>query len=98
MLVLHNEYAWRRIAGFLDPWKTAQSEGYQLVQSLIAFGRGGINGVGLGNSTQKLAYLPEAGELRALLEKSPEKLQGKWARKLPPRFSDDESTGDNAAE
>lgn len=60
LYVTHNDYAWRRIAGFLDPWKTSQGEGYQLVQSLIAFGRGGIDGVGLGNGTQKLAYLPEA--------------------------------------
>src|SRR5262249_3259272 len=49
-----------RITTFLNPWATAYGQGYQLTQSLIAFGRGGIFGVGLGNSIQKLFYLPEA--------------------------------------
>jgi cell division protein FtsW len=53
-------YAWNRIAGFLHPWETASREGYQLVQSFVAFGRGGAFGIGLGASRQKLAYLPEA--------------------------------------
>jgi cell division protein FtsW len=53
-------YAWSRIAGFLHPWETASREGYQLVQSFVAFGRGSAFGIGLGASRQKLAYLPEA--------------------------------------
>lgn len=58
--VARNEYAWRRVTGFLDPWQRPLAEGFQLVQSYVAFGRGGIFGVGLGSSHQKLAYLPEA--------------------------------------
>ena len=46
--------------GFLDPWSRASAEGFQLVQSFVAFGRGGIAGVGLGDGRQKLYYLPEA--------------------------------------
>lgn len=49
-----------RIVAFLDPWANAQAQGFQLVQSFVAFGRGGIGGVGLGNGRQKLFYLPEA--------------------------------------
>ena len=45
---------------FLEPWEHSQDSGYQLVQSLIAIGRGEWFGVGLGNSMQKLFYLPEA--------------------------------------
>jgi cell division protein FtsW len=53
-------YAHLRWLGFLDPWATASREGFQLVQSFVAFGRGGIFGVGLGDGRQKLHYLPEA--------------------------------------
>ena len=53
-------YAARRWVGFLDPWARATTEGFQLVQSFVAFGRGGWAGVGLGNGRQKLFYLPEA--------------------------------------
>lgn len=53
-------YAWRRFVGFLDPWATADREGFQLVQSFVGFGRGGLFGVGLGDGRQKLFYLPEA--------------------------------------
>lgn len=53
-------YRVQRLAAFLDPWANAYSSGYQLTQSLIAFGRGGWAGVGLGKSIQKLFYLPEA--------------------------------------
>ncbi len=52
-------YAHLRWIGFLDPWATATREGFQLVQSFVAFGRGGIFGVGLGGGRQKLYYLPE---------------------------------------
>jgi cell division protein FtsW len=53
-------YALARVRGFLDPWQNAHAEGFQLVQSFVAFGRGGSFGVGLGDSRQKLFYLPEA--------------------------------------
>jgi len=54
------EYRMRRLTTFLDPWADPHGDGYQLTQSLIAFGRGEWTGVGLGNSIQKLSYLPEA--------------------------------------
>lgn len=60
LYVTQNAYAWRRITGFLNPWATSQGDGFQLVQSFVAFGLGGVFGVGLGNGQQKLAYLPEA--------------------------------------
>jgi cell division protein FtsW len=53
-------YRLRRVISFLDPWKDSQDSGFQLVQSFIAFGSGGITGVGIGGSKQKLAYLPES--------------------------------------
>lgn len=59
-LVMSSEYRWRRITGYIDPWADQYSSGYQLVQSLIAFGRGDVTGQGLGNGIQKLFYLPEA--------------------------------------
>lgn len=52
-------YRLKRITAFLDPWQYSQKEGYQLVQSFIALGSGGVQGVGLGESKQKLAFLPE---------------------------------------
>ena len=53
-------YARARWIGFLDPWSTARDQGFQLVQSFVAFGRGGAFGVGLGDGRQKLFFLPEA--------------------------------------
>ncbi len=53
-------YALARWVAFLDPWQRDRDEGFQLVQSFIAFGRGGSFGVGLGDGRQKLFYLPEA--------------------------------------
>ena len=53
-------YRWRRIVGFLDPWADPYGNGFQLVQALIAIGRGETFGVGIGASIQKLFYLPEA--------------------------------------
>jgi len=53
-------YRFKRIISFLDPWKDPQGSGFQLVQSFIALGSGGLTGVGLGSSKQKLAYLPES--------------------------------------
>jgi cell division protein FtsW len=58
-IALH-PYALVRLKGYWDPWATASQEGFQLVQSFVAFGRGGIFGVGLGGGRQKLYYLPEA--------------------------------------
>ncbi len=52
-------YRRRRLMTFLDPWNDVSGEGYQLVQSLLAIGSGGIAGVGLGSSHSKLLYLPE---------------------------------------
>src|SRR5690606_22503854 len=59
-LVVFSPYRAQRLATYLDPWADQFNTGYQLVQSLIAFGRGGWFGVGLGNSVQKAFYLPEA--------------------------------------
>ncbi|NCO67574.1 MAG: putative lipid II flippase FtsW [Nitrospirae bacterium CG_4_10_14_0_8_um_filter_41_23] len=53
-------YRLKRLTSFLDPWKDAQGSGFQLVQSFIALGSGGLTGVGLGCSKQKLSYLPES--------------------------------------
>jgi len=53
-------YVAHRILAFLDPWERANREGFQLVQSFVAFARGGLLGVGLGDGRQKLYYLPEA--------------------------------------
>lgn len=59
-LAVLSPYRMARLTTFMHPWAHAFSSGYQLTQSLIAFGRGGWFGVGLGNSVQKLYYLPEA--------------------------------------
>ncbi|MGD0282765.1 MAG: putative peptidoglycan glycosyltransferase FtsW, partial [Dissulfurispiraceae bacterium] len=52
-------YRWKRVVAFLDPWKDPQGSGFQLVQSFIALGSGGLTGVGLGEGKQKLFFLPE---------------------------------------
>ena len=57
--VLTNAYAMRRVMGFLDPFRERDGSGWQLVQSYVAFGHGGLLGQGLGNGRQKLDYLPE---------------------------------------
>jgi cell division protein FtsW len=54
----HTAYQRQRWLGFLDPWADPQGIGYQLVQSLMAIGSGGLLGVGFGQSKQKLFYLP----------------------------------------
>lgn len=59
-LAVTSPYRMQRLTTFLNPWATQYEGGYQLTQSLIAFGRGGWFGVGLGDSVQKLFYLPEA--------------------------------------
>ncbi|KGK01170.1 cell division protein FtsW [Thalassotalea sp. ND16A] len=60
MLVIYEPYRLRRVTSFLDPWQDQFGSGYQLTQSLMAYGRGEFFGQGLGNSIQKLDYLPEA--------------------------------------
>jgi len=59
-VMLTAEYRLRRLLTFMDPWREASSSGFQVVQSLIAFGSGQLWGRGLGESRQKLFYLPEA--------------------------------------
>ena len=59
ILIRMKPYRMKRITAFLNPWKDPYDTGYNIIQSLIAHGRGGIWGVGLGNSIQKLHYLPE---------------------------------------
>ncbi len=56
--VLRNEYQLLRIKSFLDPWQDPEGNGYQLIQSLLAIGSGGLWGTGFGLSMQKLQYLP----------------------------------------
>jgi cell division protein FtsW len=56
----HKAYRMRRLATFLDPWRTARGAGFQLIQSFIALGAGGKWGVGLGAGRQKMFYLPQA--------------------------------------
>ena len=52
-------YRTKRFISFLNPWKYASDDGYQLIHSLYALGSGGLFGVGLGNSKQKALYMPE---------------------------------------
>ena len=59
-LAMSSDYRLQRLMGFLDPWADPFGSGYQLTQSLIAIGHGGWLGVGLGESVQKMLYLPEA--------------------------------------
>jgi len=59
-LVMFAPYRMQRLIAFLDPWSVAFGSGYQLTQALIAFGRGELFGLGLGEGVQKLYYLPEA--------------------------------------
>ncbi|GKW48419.1 putative lipid II flippase FtsW [Halomonas sp. NCCP-2165] len=59
-LAVAEPYRVARLTSFADPWADQFASGYQLTQSLIAFGRGHWLGLGLGNSVQKLFYLPEA--------------------------------------
>lgn len=58
--LVHKAYRLQRLVAFLDPWADSQGGGYQAVQSLLALGQGGLFGIGLGQSQQKLFYLPEA--------------------------------------
>ncbi|MDA8946866.1 putative lipid II flippase FtsW [Luminiphilus sp.] len=59
-MILMAPYRMQRLMAYQDPWSDPFGSGFQLIQSLIAYGRGEWLGVGLGNSVQKLFYLPEA--------------------------------------
>ncbi len=59
-LIMNVAYRKRRILAFLDPWQDPQNSGFQIIQSWLALGTGGLFGVGLGEGKQKLFYLPEA--------------------------------------
>lgn len=58
-LITHAEYRLKRLSAFINPWEDPQGLGFQIIHSFMAFGSGGVLGVGLGNSKQKLLYLPE---------------------------------------
>lgn len=60
VLVLSSSYRRQRLMTFLAPWKDASDAGFQITQSFLAFGSGGLFGVGLGEGKQKLFFLPEA--------------------------------------
>lgn len=60
LLVFSQTYRMRRILSFLDPWGDRLDSGFQIVQSYLAFGSGGWGGVGLGDSRQKMFFLPDA--------------------------------------
>jgi cell division protein FtsW len=59
VLVMGSAYRRRRVLGFLNPWQDPLGDGFQIIQSLIAVGTGGLAGKGLMNGVQKLFYLPE---------------------------------------
>ena len=58
-LVAFSPYRLQRVITFLDPWKDATGDGWQVIQSLYAIGSGGLFGAGLGESKQKFLYIPE---------------------------------------
>lgn len=60
LLAIAEPYRLARLTAYRDPWAHPYDSGFQLIQSLIAFGRGGVFGVGLGEGVQKMFYLPEA--------------------------------------
>jgi len=60
LYVASNPYALARVRDFFDPWQNDRGGGFQLIQSFVAFGRGGSFGVGVGDGRQKLFFLPEA--------------------------------------
>jgi len=59
-LIYYQPYRLKRLLAFQDPWADPSDGGFQLIASLLAFGKGGIFGLGLGSSVQKLFYLPES--------------------------------------
>jgi cell division protein FtsW len=60
VVVMASPYRVQRVLAFLDPWSDAQGSAYQMIQSMIAVGAGGVFGSGLMGGLQKLFYLPEA--------------------------------------
>lgn len=60
VLIVTSPYRMQRVLGFMNPWADPFGKGYQLAHALIAFGRGSWTGLGLGDSIEKLFYLPEA--------------------------------------
>lgn len=60
VLILTSSYRRQRLMAFWEPWKDASDTGFQITQSFLAFGSGGLFGVGLGEGRQKLFFLPEA--------------------------------------
>ena len=58
--IARQPYQMDRIKTFLDPWQDPSGSGYQIIQALLALGSGGLTGVGIGNGTQKIGFLPEA--------------------------------------
>ncbi len=58
LLIIAEPYRLKRLQAFINPWSSPKGEGYQLIQSLYAFGSGGLFGVGLFKSRQKLKFLP----------------------------------------
>jgi cell division protein FtsW len=59
-VVMGSEYRVRRITAYLSPFQYRYDEGYQIAESLMSFGSGGLTGIGIGDSRQKLFFLPEA--------------------------------------
>jgi len=59
-LIISEPYRMKRMATFFDPWSDRYGSGFQLIQAMVAEGSGGITGIGLGESIQKMLYLPEA--------------------------------------
>jgi cell division protein FtsW len=59
LLIALKPYRWRRMVAFMNPWDDPQGSGFQIIQSFLALGSGGWLGRGLGESRQKLFYLPE---------------------------------------
>ncbi|UCD86096.1 MAG: putative lipid II flippase FtsW [Deltaproteobacteria bacterium] len=60
LLIIRADYRKKRILAFLNPWKDPTNSGFQIIQSFLAFGSGGLWGMGLGRGRQKLFYLPDA--------------------------------------
>lgn len=60
LLIIFEPYRLKRVTAFMNPWEDQYNTGYQLTNSLMAIGNGGLWGQGLGNSLRKLGYLPEA--------------------------------------
>jgi cell division protein FtsW len=60
LLIVTNDYRFNKMTSFMDPWSHIEKYGYQLIQSMSAFAKGSLTGVGPGAGEQKLRYLPEA--------------------------------------